>query len=88
MRQLATFVAKHEALKQSHYSNASEEERAKVRNRCEKKIINLWGLTFHRGWARLLINRTSLLIRKETFDPQEDEGEEEEGEEQGIDGAI
>jgi len=45
-------------------------------------------LTFHRGWARLLINRTSLLIRNETFDPQEDEGEEEEGEEQGIDGAI
>jgi hypothetical protein len=40
LRQLATFVAKHEALKQSHYSNALEEERAKVRARCEKKIIN------------------------------------------------
>ena len=86
LRQLATFVAKYEALKHSHYADASVEERSKVRSRCEKKIVNLWGLTFHRGWARLLISRTALLIRNETFDSQEVEEEEErEGTAAGVD---
>ena len=29
-------------------------------------------LTFHRGWARLLIERTALLIRKDIFNADQD----------------
>ena len=81
LKQLAIFAAKHEALKESYYMDSTVETREKVRAKCERKITNLWGLTIHRGWARLLIDRTALLIREETFDSQDEEGEEGDGEE-------
>jgi len=35
-----------------------------MRAKIEKSVKNLWGLTIHRGWARLLIGRKALLIRR------------------------
>ena len=35
-----------------------------MRGKIEKLGKNFWGLTIHRGWARLLIGRKALLIRK------------------------
>ena len=67
--------------RESYYMDSTVETREKVRAKCERKITNLWGLTIHRGWARLLIDRTALLIREETFDSQDEEGEEGDGEE-------
>jgi len=67
VHKLAEFISKHEAFNRMQINNTSTDNRNLLRAKCEKQITNLWGLTFHRGWARLLIERTALLIRKEIF---------------------
>ena len=63
MHQLATLVSKHQTAIQA--SGLREDEIRYLRAKNEKSIKNLWGLTIHREWARLLIGRTALLVRKE-----------------------
>jgi hypothetical protein len=72
LHQLVEFISKHEAFNQQQIFGQSSEDRNFSRLKCSKKIINLWGLTFHRGWARLLIERTALLIRKDIFNTDQD----------------
>ena len=63
MHQLATLVSKHQTAIQA--SGLHEDEARYLRAKNERSIKNLWGLTIHREWARLLIGRTALLVRKE-----------------------
>jgi hypothetical protein len=62
MHQLATFVSKHQTAIQA--TGMHDDEVKYMRAKIEKSVKNLWGLTIHRGWARLLIGRKALLIRR------------------------
>ena len=77
VHQLVEFISKNEAFNQISICNPQERESLKAK--IARKIITLWGLTFHRGWARLLIERTALLIRRDIFITDEDITDEEEG---------
>ena len=76
IHQLVRFISKHEALKQFYYDDPTVTDRNQVRGLCEKKLVNLWGLTFHRGWARMLIDRTALLLRGGFSDQQGEDDDE------------
>jgi hypothetical protein len=76
IHQLVRFISKHEALKQFYYDDPTVTDRNQVRGLCEKKLVNLWGLTFHRGWARLLIDRSALLLRGGFSDQQGEDDDE------------
>ena len=76
IHQLVRFISKHEALKQFYYDDPTVTDRNQVRGLCEKKLVNLWGLTFHRGWARLLIDRSAMLLRGGFSDQQGEDDDE------------
>ena len=58
VHQLALLVSKHEANNQAMYVSNQQSEIKILMAKSMKAIKNLWGLIIHRGWARLLINRT------------------------------
>ena len=64
--QLAAYISKRTALNESQYTLDSVLDRKSLRARAEKNLIKVWGLTVHRGWARLLVDRAALLIRKQS----------------------
>ena len=74
--QLAAYISKRTALNEAQYTLDSVLDRKFLRARAEKNLIKVWGLTVHRGWARLLVYRAALLIRKQnvqdTFAEQDD----------------
>ena len=56
---LATAIARvHAARLTSHYHM----DHAKALSLAKQKIIRFWGLTAHRGWARLILNRRLGLV--------------------------
>ena len=65
MNQLALFISKREAENRSQQMNMDIHKIKQLQSRILKSLKISWGLTAHRGWARLLINRTALLITRD-----------------------
>jgi hypothetical protein len=63
VHQLAKLAGKYEAQLLAGTTNSSFLDLLKIRAKCTRAIKVKWGLTFHRAWARLLIDRTALLTR-------------------------
>ena len=63
--QLAAYISKRTALNEAQYTLDTVLDRKHLRAKAMKNLINTWGLTVHRGWARLLVDRAALLIRRQ-----------------------